>query len=139
MASAFHEETRSAHISPGLLLVDSRCICFRIMPRRSLSALFSWFLCPSIPEAVFLFFSQVNPAVSSKWPTQALGVQGQGCGLPGTSFLAPATVLGAQLRQLDHSRYSCIQPHHKAKDLGKLWVHVCRGAQDPATKVGKIG
>lgn len=89
MASAFHEETCSAHISPGLLLVDSRCICFRIMPRRSLSALFSWFLCPSIPEAVFLFFSQVNPAVSSKWPTQALGVQGQGCGLPGTSFLSP--------------------------------------------------
>lgn len=87
----------------------------------------------------------MNPDVSSKWPTQALGVQGQGRGLPGTSFLphpltpAPAVVLGAQLRQLDHSRYSCIQPHHKAKDLGKLWVHVCRGAQDPATKVGKIG
>lgn len=54
--------------------------------------------------------------------------------------LAPAfapVVLGAYLWQPGHSQDSLRPSHFKAKDLGKLWVHVCRGAQNPAMKVEK--
>lgn len=50
------------------------------------SALLSWFLCLSAPEEVLS--PRRTRAVSSKWPAQALGVQGKGRGLPGTSFLS---------------------------------------------------
>lgn len=86
MISAFQEETSSAHISLGFLLVDSRSVCVQTRPRLPFCSAVLLSLAFLLQRQFFL------PAEHELSPPRGrlrrLGVQGQGRGLPGTSFLS---------------------------------------------------